>query len=301
MPRKPRIQQSGMIHHVIARGNNKDDIFIDDNDRIRYLTLIVRYRDRFDFSLLSYCLMDNHIHLLIRQGHSSLSDIMKGLQQSYTQYYNAKYKTIGHVFHQRFKSKPVCDDPYLLSLIAYIHNNPKDLGYNDLAHYKWSSHNEILQPSSKNIADVELLFELIGRSRKDSIKDYLWLLGVVDDDFIKDEYMEVEELEIAQSEMFFEEVHQVKEARKYSIDIIIEYIEEYFRQNDSNVKNPMKRRLAVLLIDEFGNEVDSDIASALKITISRVRGIRQEYIKNEMSDDVLKHYKELQAVIRSVD
>lgn len=291
MPRKPRVQQSGMIHHVIARGNNKDDIFIDDNDRIRYLTLVNRYRDRFDFSLLSYCLMDNHVHLLIKQGDWSLSDIMKGIQQSYTQYYNAKYKTIGHVFHQRFKSKPVSDESYLLSLIAYIHNNPKDLGYTDLAQFKWSSHNEILHPTTKNIADVDQLFELIGRSRKDSIKDYLWLLGVVDDDYIEDQYMIGDELEIAKSEMFFDDVHKIKESRDYCIEKIVDQIEDYCKQNECIFNNAFKRRLAVLLCDRFGNDTDKDIATTLDISISRVRGIRQEYFNEMISDDVLTHYE----------
>lgn len=301
MARKPRIQQQGMIHHVIARGNNKIDIFRDDNDKIRYLSLINKYRDRFDFILLSYCLMDNHIHLLIKQGKNSLSDIMKGIQQSYTQYFNAKYKAIGHVFSQRFKSKPVSDESYLLSLIAYIHNNPKDLGIDDLTTYKWSSHNDILNPTINNVADVDTLFELIGRNRKESINDYLWLLGVVDDDFVKEEYMKNDELEIAQSEMYINDMVSLKESRRYSIEKIITIIEDYFKRNNLTLKNALKRRIAVLLIDSFGKAKDRDISQALNISPSRVRGIRQEYFKGEMSDDVLNYYELLTNILQLSD
>jgi putative transposase len=67
MPRQPRIQDEYMIHHVVARGNRKEKVFHSDGDYIRYLQLLERYRDRYNFHLFSYCLMDNHVHLLVQQ------------------------------------------------------------------------------------------------------------------------------------------------------------------------------------------------------------------------------------------
>lgn len=88
MPRQPRIQDEYMIHHVVARGNRKEKVFHSDGDYIRYLQLLERYRDRYNFHLFSYCLMDNHVHLLVQQSTTPLSKFMQGIQQSYTQYFN---------------------------------------------------------------------------------------------------------------------------------------------------------------------------------------------------------------------
>lgn len=88
MARKLRVQGQGMIHHVIARGNGKKDIFNGDIDRRKYLDLIRKYKLRYRFKVYAYCLMNNHIHLLLEKGSVNLSKIMQGIQQSYTQYIN---------------------------------------------------------------------------------------------------------------------------------------------------------------------------------------------------------------------
>lgn len=216
MPRKPRIQQPGMIHHVIARGNNKEAIFKEDNDKIRYLQLIDRYKKRHMFKLLAYCIMDNHVHLLIKQNEVSLSKTMQGIQQSYTQFYNKKYNCIGHVFHQRFKSIPVADEAYLLSLIAYIHKNPKVAGIvNDLNEYRWSSHLEIIKPSKKDIADVFYLFDLINRNVNEVLPEYLWLLGEVNEEQVKAQYLKAKKLEEKRSEIYISERERVMEKKVF--------------------------------------------------------------------------------------
>lgn len=287
MARKPRVQQPGMIHHVIARGNNKESVFKKETDKIRYLQLLIKYKEQQKFKLLAYCIMDNHIHLLIKQGRVSLSKTMQCIQQSYTQYYNHKYNTIGHVFHQRFKSKPVSDESYLLALIAYIHNNPKDLGVVDLLKYKWSSHNEILKPSSKNIADVEELFALIGRKRKDTIPEYLWLLGEVDDEFVKQQYLSGDKLEEKRSEIYIEERTEIIEKRKFSILEIQDLVNDFINKTEGIVSKANERRVIVLLCDEFCDVLDKEIAEKLEISVGRVRNIRQESVNGKLNYLVL--------------
>ncbi len=298
MPRKPRVQQPGMIHHVIARGNNKENIFRSDDDKTRYLQLIDKYRERDHFKLLSYCLMDNHIHLLIKQGEVALSRTMQGIQQSYTQYYNKKYESIGHVFHQRFKSKPVDDEAYLLSLIAYIHKNPK-VGrlVNDLNDYKWSSHQEILKSSKKNLADVDHLFELIGRDKFNIVPEYLWLLGEVNDDAIKEEYLKGDKLEKKRSEIYINERKEIKESKKYKIDEVLKEFDEYLLANDLTLSAANQRRVIVLLCDELCNAKNKEIADRIGVLSTRISSIRSEFILNKIGDEILDICKEVKTEI----
>ena len=298
MPRKPRVQQPGMIHHVIARGNNKENIFRSDDDKTRYLQLIDKYRERDHFKLLSYCLMDNHIHLLIKQGKVALSRTMQGIQQSYTLYYNKKYKSIGHVFHQRFKSKPVDDEAYLLSLIAYIHKNPK-VGrlVNDLNDYKWSSHQEILKSSKKNLADVDHLFELIGRDKFNIVPEYLWLLGEVNDDAIKEEYLKGDKLEKKRSEIYINERKEIKESKKYKIDEVLKEFDEYLLANDLTLSAANQRRVIVLLCDELCNAKNKEIADRIGVLSTRISSIRSEFILNKIGDEILGICKEVKTEI----
>ena len=98
MARKPRIHYENAIYHVIARGNNRENIFLDARDKDKYLELIGKYKQKYGFELFAYVLMDNHVHLLIYIDQISISKIMQGIQQTYTQYYNKKYRHVGHVF-----------------------------------------------------------------------------------------------------------------------------------------------------------------------------------------------------------
>ncbi|MDO9534664.1 MAG: transposase [Bacillota bacterium] len=144
MPRKPRIHYPGAVYHVIARGNNQENILVSDQDKKRYRELIKKYKDRFSFLLYGYVIMDNHVHLILEVQEYPLSKIMQGIQQSYTQWYNQCNKRVGHVFQQRYKAI-LCDkDSYLLSLLKYIHYNPIRAGITPTLDYPWSSHLDYL-------------------------------------------------------------------------------------------------------------------------------------------------------------
>ena len=145
MARKPRVHYPGALYHVISRGNQRQRIFGADTDRRRYLELLNHYRARYPFQLRAYVLMANHVHLLMEVGKHPLAKIMQGLQQSYTLYFNRKYKLVGHLFQGRYKDI-VCDrDSYLLELVRYIHLNPvRSKIVTDPVDYAWSSHREYL-------------------------------------------------------------------------------------------------------------------------------------------------------------
>ncbi len=116
MARKPRIHFSGAFYHVIARGNQKQAIFLDSGDFQTYLSYLAEYKSRFPFHLYAYALMKNHLHLLWETKEVPLSKIMQILQFSYTRYSNRKYRKVGHLFQGRYRAI-LCDkESYLLDM-----------------------------------------------------------------------------------------------------------------------------------------------------------------------------------------
>lgn len=141
MPRKPRIEFEGAFYHVIARGNQRQNIFNDESDCQKYLQLLNIYKKRYNYSLYAYVLMSNHVHLLLETKDVPLSKILQGIHQTYTMHFNRKNKTVGHLFQGRYKAI-LCDrDAYLLALLKYIHYNPVRTGIVTTPDkYLWSSH-----------------------------------------------------------------------------------------------------------------------------------------------------------------
>ncbi len=128
MARKPRIEFSGAFYHIIVWGNQKQVIFLDENDRQEYLKRIEHYQQKCGFILYAFVLMSNHVHLLLETPKDQISRIMQMINFTYTQYFNRKYNKVGHLFQGRYKSH-LCDkDEYLLTLMRYIHLNPVRAG-----------------------------------------------------------------------------------------------------------------------------------------------------------------------------
>src|SRR6266511_5793360 len=110
MARPPRLEFPRAVYHVVVRGNERREIFRDEEDREKYLDRLAHYREKSDFLVLAFCLMTNHVHLALRAGQFPLSRFMAGLQSSYTQWFNRKYKRAGHLFQGRYKAFLVQDD-----------------------------------------------------------------------------------------------------------------------------------------------------------------------------------------------
>lgn len=143
MPRFPRVHADNAIYHTIARGNNKQDVFLSEDDYYLYLSLLEKYGNRHGVTLHAYALLPNHIHLLVQVGTRPLSGMMHVLQQSYTQAFNRRYGHVGHAFQGRYKALLVEDDAYLLQLVKYIHLNPVEAGLcREPDDYPWSSHSQ---------------------------------------------------------------------------------------------------------------------------------------------------------------
>ena len=143
MPRVARIKSSTGIYHIITRGINQQNIFSCDDDYERFLNTLSRYCRKSSCEIYAYCLMDNHIHLLLKEGQEPLATTMKRIGTSYVYYYNWQYNRKGHLFQDRFKSEPVEDDAYFLTVLRYIHLNPIKAGIaDDPASYPYSSYSE---------------------------------------------------------------------------------------------------------------------------------------------------------------
>ncbi len=149
MGRKPREKSDLGIYHVMLRGINRQDIFEDDEDYAffkKQLYHVVFFRDEDGkpqpsrCTIYAYCLMTNHVHLLIRETAEELSTVIKRITVAYAHYYNGKYQHVGHLFQNRFRSEVVNNEAYFLTLLRYIHQNPVAAGISkSIGDYRWSS------------------------------------------------------------------------------------------------------------------------------------------------------------------
>lgn len=141
MPRIARVCVEGYPHHITQRGNNKEKVFFDEEDRQFYLEVLRRYGNKHGIKILAYCLMENHVHILgIPEKALSLAKGIGGTNLIYTQYMHRKYKRSGRVWQNRFFSSVVEEEPYLWAVINYIEENPVRANIVKRAEeYQWSS------------------------------------------------------------------------------------------------------------------------------------------------------------------
>lgn len=147
MPRVRREKSESGIYHIMVRGIDKMNIFLDREDRYRYLDTLQRYLvlETHHYELYAFCLMSNHVHLLIKEFEASASILMQSVGVSYAYYFNQKYARIGHLFQDRYRSEVIDSDPYFLACCRYIHNNPVAAGLVSLPEaYQWSSYGAYL-------------------------------------------------------------------------------------------------------------------------------------------------------------
>ena len=163
MPRRARKQSETGIYHVMLRGIDRQLIFEDSEDYIRFLDIVEECREVCNFQLYAYCLMGNHVHLLMKVQDEGLETIFKRIGGRYVYYYNVKYQRVGHLFQDRFKSEPVDNNEYFLTVLRYIHQNPvKAKLCSKVEEYPFSSFAEYLHEST--FVDTEFALGIIDRS-----------------------------------------------------------------------------------------------------------------------------------------
>lgn len=161
MPRAPREKSESGIYHIMLRGINQQTIFEEDEDYTKFLLTLEAYKAISGYKVFAYCLMSNHIHILLKAENEDLDLIMKRIAGSYVYWYNWKYYRKGHLFQDRFKSEPIDDEKYLLTVLRYIHQNPiKANIVNSINEYKYSSYNEYIKGNG-NLVDTDFVSELL--------------------------------------------------------------------------------------------------------------------------------------------
>jgi REP element-mobilizing transposase RayT len=268
MARKPRIEFEGAFYHVITRGNQRQHVFAEEKDYVRYLEILSHYKDRYHFFLYGYVLMGNHVHLLMEMRETPLSKILQGITQRYTVYFNKKYRKVGHLFQGRYKAL-LCDkDSYLLSLIKYIHLNPVRAGVAKTAEeYFWSSHRfYIKRGKTPVVIDQEKVLSMFSEDKVKARKLYSSFMG--DSVTLKKEdvYSTVDQ-RIVGDERFADEVmkrHDVefsnmKRARYRSLEEIAKTVEELtgvslkeLRRKSKDRNETEARKLFAVAAGEYG-------------------------------------------------
>ncbi len=169
MPRYQRVISETGIYHVMLRGNERKNLFFDDEDRLRFLETLSIKKKEVGFILYAYCLMDNHVHLLIREGNETLGLTMKRINVSFANYFNQKYHRIGHLFQDRFKSEPIKDERHLLAVLRYIHQNPVKAGMvNHAGRYNWSSYCEYVGTRTNSNVDTDFILSIFAKDQREA-------------------------------------------------------------------------------------------------------------------------------------
>ena len=176
MPRHKRINVPGAVHHIIVRGLNRQEIFLDDRDRSNFLGRLENALSQTDCRCYAWALLDNHVHLLIRTSEKPLSDLMRKVLSGYAISYNHRHKRHGYLFQNRYKSILCQEEHYLLELVRYIHLNPLRAGIakdmDELDHYRWSGHAVLMGRCRRGWQDRAEILIRFGAKKREAIAHY---------------------------------------------------------------------------------------------------------------------------------
>ncbi|MCB2353198.1 transposase [Clostridium estertheticum] len=274
MSRTFRLKSDESIYHVMCKSITEVNLFKDTEDKKKYLSLIKKYKTLYNFKLYGYCLMDNHLHLIIDANGSDISKVMHGINFSYAMYFNKKHERGGHLFRDRFKSIIVANDRYLKTLSLYIHNNPTDIfDYKNCPEkYAFSSLAIFIGKRRDyfKLVDYGFIISLFGESIKIARKNYYNLIFMCNEEKLKQEI----EFDDEKSEYKNERITLV---RNFKPDDVLEFIAS--KMNVSKIQLYMKysrnlviaKALTVVLMRSLCNFKSSDISSALgNITQARI-------------------------------
>ena len=298
MPRRLRVQFPGAIYHVTIRGNGRENIFCDDHDRERFLQRLEESLETYAVRLYLFCLMNNHVHLVLETPQGNLSRFMQSLETGYTVYYNFRHDKSGHVLQGRYGAKLVEGNEYLLNLSRYVHLNPvfvdqvKDLPLRKrirtLRSYRWSSYPGYAGISKEHeIVTFSPILALMGarknRQRQEYCKYVEGGLAETDKEFLallkksrlciggNEFHTEICELyqKLAEKSRKPEDVAFRQQIGKVSADEIIELLSrtlglETERFGERKRKSAL-RPLAAKMLRKYGGLTNRKIAEVLKI------------------------------------
>ncbi len=295
MPRVARVTTTSHSYHIMVRSIKELDLFKEDDDKIKYFQLIEKSQLKYGFKVYAYCLMKNHGHLIIDPAGADISKIMHAINFSYARYFNKKYDRYGHVFQDRFKSKVVDTERYMITLSAYIHNNPKDIpGYEeDVKDYPFSSFKEYLKETDRfGILDRSYLENLIGFNNDENTHKYLTLVKESTGEEVETE------IEFANPETDYYS-HKKIITRHRKPKEIIEYVSNILNRNPQDIHIKYKRKhteiralvcfLMSSLCDMKQEEICEVIGNITQSGVSNLigRGLDIVYEKRSILDNLI--------------
>lgn len=282
MPRTRREKCSNSIYHICIRGNNRQEIFLDDQDRTEYLNRIKRYTQKYRVWILGYCLMSNHVHLLIYDNNQDISKFMQGVSLSYAIYFNRKYNRIGHLFQERFNSIIVKNENYFLYVSRYIHLNPVKAGIVSRARlYKWSSYRAYMHGGNR-LVKCNLLLSILGKRGSNRIKLY--------QEYVENEILdeEMEEAALESDDGFVASrcglkvmtADQVRETLKAVISAHIDFAEWDEIKSSQNYD-----QIIVYCLSLFGRQSYKEIGQIMNVAVHKVYCMIWKFIDRVLKDD----------------
>jgi putative transposase len=171
--RKPREEVEGGVFHVYARGNDKQLVFYDEHDRRMYLRVLRSAVEDYRWRLLAYCLMNNHVHLLIETPHANLGEGMRWLHGTYGGRFNKRHDRSGHVFQGRYGAVRIKTDAQLWTTTLYVAMNPVEAGLcRRPEDWAWSSHSVVLSGGGPDWIDIRHLLGYFAAAGGDGRRRY---------------------------------------------------------------------------------------------------------------------------------
>lgn len=181
MPRGPRLDAPGTLHHVMVRGIEGSIIVKDESDRRQFVSRMQDVSGKTGTLLFAWALMTNHAHMLVKSGKTGISDFMRKLLTGYAIYYNKRHQRHGHLFQNRYKSIVCEEDAYFRKLVAYIHLNPIRAGLvgslKELGHYPWSGHADLIRHNGLESREIEYVLSCFGDNKHAARSNYLDFLN----------------------------------------------------------------------------------------------------------------------------
>ncbi len=252
MVREARVESETGFYHVMVRGINKEKIFETEREKEKIITLIKEKMQEVMCRIVAYCVMNNHMHMIIIAEKAELIKFMKKVNISYAMSYNQRHERVGPVFQGRFRSENITDEAYLYGAIRYIHNNPIKAGIvSDTKEYRWSSIAEYIS-DEQIIIDVKTKEEILNGFV--SVKDFLDFHDIEDNT----NYLEIKE-----------EAEQLKEKKAKRI------IHDYFEEKRITDEVQLKGKDMEELLKKLLNETDLSYRKIADLTGSNLRTIHK--------------------------
>lgn len=178
MARPLRFFSNSKVYHIILKGVDSQSIFYDDQDRNFFLKQISITKNEFNYIVYAYCLMVNHVHMVIKSEDIFLSKAMQSLLVRYVHYFNKKYKRTGTLMQNRFKSKNIEYEKYFIDVCRYVHRNPENAGIALTQNYEWSSYKEYI--GKEKIINKSVLLHYLNNDINEFVRDTLKITEIED-------------------------------------------------------------------------------------------------------------------------